>query len=123
MEDSLEAKFTHLPESLAGLRELASNLWWSWHPEAQDLFRRLDLPAWRETGHNPVKLLNILPLQILEAAAADPQYLRHYDSVLARFRHDLETRACWFTANITDSECLPIAFFSLEYGLHHSLPF
>jgi starch phosphorylase len=123
MEDSLKEKFSHLPERLAGLGELASNLWWSWRPEARELFKMLDLSAWRETGHNPVKLLEVLPLQILEAAAVNPQYLSHYDSVLARFRQDLENRVCWFTANITDTECLPIAFFSLEYGLHHSLPF
>jgi starch phosphorylase len=123
MEDSLKDKFPHLPESLAGLGDLASNLWWSWQPEARELFRMLDLPAWRETGHNPVKILEMLPSQVLEAAAGNPQYLRHYDSVLTRFRQDLENRVCWFTANITDTECAPIAYFSLEYGLHHSLPF
>ena len=123
MEDSLKDKFPHLPERLAGLGELASNLWWSWHPEARELFRMLDLLAWRETGHNPVKLLEALPAQTFTAAAGDPEYLRHYDSVLAQFRQDLEDRVCWFRANITDTECAPIAYFSLEYGLHHSLPF
>ena len=123
MEDSLREKFPHLPERLAGLGELASNLWWSWHPEARNLFMMLDLLAWRETGHNPVKLLQALSPQTLEAAAGDPEYLRHYDPVLAQFRQDLENRVCWFTANISDTECAPIAYFSLEYGLHHSLPF
>ena len=88
MEDSLKDKFPHLPERLAGLGELASNLWWSWHPEARNLFTMLDLLAWRETGHNPVKLLEALPAQTLEAAAVNPQYLRHYDPVLAQFRRD-----------------------------------
>ena len=123
MEDGLKEKFPQLPERLAGLGELASNLWWSWHPEARNLFTMLDLLAWRETGHNPVKLLQALSAQTLEAVAGDPEYLRHYDSVLAQFRRDLEDRVCWFTANITDTECAPIAYFSLEYGLHHSLPF
>lgn len=123
MEDSLKDKFPHLPSRLAGLGELAANLWWSWHNEARELFRRLDLPAWRETGHNPVKLLQVLTPAILEAAAGDPQYLRLFDSVLARFRQDLENQVCWFTANITDTACEPIAYFSLEYGLHRSLPF
>jgi starch phosphorylase len=123
MEDSLKDKFPHLPARLAGLGELASNLWWSWHPEARNLFKMLDLLAWIETGHNPVKLLEVLSAQTLTAAAGDLRYLRHYDPVLARFRQDLENRVCWFTANITDTECAPIAYFSLEYGLHHSLPF
>ncbi|HZE21590.1 MAG TPA: alpha-glucan family phosphorylase, partial [Desulfobaccales bacterium] len=72
---------------------------------------------------NPVKLLKVLPAETLNAAAADPEYLRHYDTILARFRRDLENEVCWFTANITDTECEPIAYFSLEYGLHRSLPF
>jgi len=121
--DSLEERFPHLPERLKGLGELAFNLWWSWHPEARMLYKMLDRPAWKDTRHNPVKLLTVLPPQILQAAAADPEYLRHYDAVLARFRLDLGNRECWFKANITDAECEPIAYFSLEYGLHHSLPF
>jgi starch phosphorylase len=35
----------------------------------------------------------------------------------------METKRCWFAEKIADPECLPIAFFSAEYGLHHSLPF
>jgi starch phosphorylase len=123
MEDSLKEKFPHLPERLAGLGELSFNLWWSWHPEARMLFKVLDRPAWTETRHNPVKLLEVLPPQVLSTAAGDPEYLRHYDPIMARFRQELENRVCWFTANITDTECEPIAYFSLEYGLHHSLPF
>ncbi len=74
MEDSLKDKFPHLPERLVGLGELASNLWWSWHPEARNLFRMLDLLAWRETGHNPVKLLEALPAITLEIAACEQKY-------------------------------------------------
>ena len=121
--DSLKDRFPNLPERLAGLGEIAFNLWWSWHPEARMLYKMLDRPAWKDTGHNPVKLLEVLPPEILTAAAADPGYLRHYDTVLAKFRREVENRVCWFTANVTEAECPPIAYFSLEYGLHYSLPF
>ena len=47
-----------LPGRIAGLNELAFNLWWSWHPEARDLFKSLDRPLWKATFHNPVQLLN-----------------------------------------------------------------
>ena len=121
--DDFQSRSPQLPERIAGLGELAYNLWWSWHPEARMLFKRLDRGGWKATGHNPVKLLKVLPQKTLEAAAGDAEYLRHYDAVLATFRRQTQTQVCWFTENIIPGECLPIAYFSLEYGLHHSLPF
>jgi starch phosphorylase len=93
-EDSQKSVF-HLPERLAGLGDLAFNLWWSWHPEARMLFKTLDRQLWKESVHNPVKLLKNLPKEILEAAASDPEYLRHYGAVLSRFRHYVNTRGQW----------------------------
>ncbi len=121
--DEIQARFPHLPERLAGLGELAFNLWWTWHPAARMLYKRLDRPAWKDTGHNPVKLLEVLPPEILTAAAQDPEYLRYYEEVLARFKAEMEATVCWFTESVTPAASYPIAYFSLEYGLHHSLPF
>jgi starch phosphorylase len=42
-----------LPPALKPLRELAFNLWWTWHPDALDLFRRLDQDAWKASRNNP----------------------------------------------------------------------
>ena len=36
---------------------LANNLWWSWHPECDQLFRDIDPIRWRQLDHNPVALL------------------------------------------------------------------
>jgi starch phosphorylase len=119
----LKEQFPNLPERITGLGELAYNLWWGWHPAAWKLFQRLAPSVWTETDHNPVKLLKMLPQSILSAAAGDPVYLRRYDAVLAEFRRKVETQVCWFTENIIPTACLPIAYFSLEYGLHRSLPF
>ena len=49
--------FPDLPEALQPLLELAKNLWWVWHPDAVELFRRLDRQLWEQVHHNPVKLL------------------------------------------------------------------
>jgi starch phosphorylase len=121
--DDLKDEFPHLPERIADLGKLAYNLWWSWHPAARMLFKRLDRLAWKASGHNPVKLLKELPQKSLDAAASDPEYLGHYDAVLAEFRRQMQPQVCWFRENITATECFPIAYFSLEYGLHRSLPF
>lgn len=115
--------FPNLPERLRDLAPLAYNLWWSWHPEARMLFKRLDRQRWKQSIHNPVKLLKNLPGEALAAAVADPDYLRHYDAVLSRFNHYLAHRGEWFQDHVADPESLPIAYFSAEYGLHHSLPF
>jgi starch phosphorylase len=33
--DTIKDRFPHLPDRIAGLGELAYNLWWSWHPAAR----------------------------------------------------------------------------------------
>ncbi len=121
--DTIKDRFPHLPDSIAGLGELAYNLWWSWHPAARMLFKMLDRPAWKESRHNPVKMLRELPEKSFEVATGDPEYLHHYETVLARFYKEMETKGGWFSENITDPECLLIAYFSAEYGLQRSLPF
>jgi glycogen phosphorylase len=121
--DDFKDRFSHLPERIGGLGQLATNLWWSWHPAARMLFKRLDREAWKNTLHNPVKLLEVLPRETLDKAATDSDYLQHYDRVMAQFRQEMAAQVCWFTENVTDVPCLPIAYFSLEYGLHRSLPF
>jgi starch phosphorylase len=121
--EKVERKIFDLPPRLAGLGDLAYNLWWSWHPEARMLYKMLDRQVWKESIHNPVKTLKDLPGEVLESAANNPEYLRHYDAVLARFRHYMNTRGEWFWENISDMESLRIAYFSAEFGLHRSLPF
>src|SRR5947207_3097227 len=46
-----------LPERVARLSDLAGDLWWSWHPEARAVFRRIDYGIWRTTAHNPERML------------------------------------------------------------------
>ncbi|KPJ60869.1 MAG: alpha-glucan phosphorylase [Latescibacteria bacterium DG_63] len=115
--------FPNLPERLRGMEELVGNLWWSWHPEARMIFKMLDRQAWKESGHNPVKMLLEIPRQALEAAAGDPAFLHHYDVVLADFRQYLEKERPWPDRNRVAPDTHTIAYFSAEYGLHHSLPF
>jgi starch phosphorylase len=115
--------FPNLPQQLSGLEELAANLWWSWHPAARVLFKMVDRQVWKESGHNPARVLKELPREALEAAARDPEYLRHYDAVLAEFRNYINAKEGYFAENIIDPKHYPIAYFSAEYGLHHSLPF
>ena len=36
-----------LPDNLKKLGDLATNFWFSWNPDARDLFREIDLELWR----------------------------------------------------------------------------
>ncbi len=112
-----------LPERISGLKELAYNLWWSWHPEGRGLFKLLNRKGWYLSNHNPVKMLNRMEPAALEAASRDPHFLRHYDAVMARFESYTDISSGWFCANVADPKKYSIAYFSAEYGLHHALPF
>jgi starch phosphorylase len=112
-----------IPERIAGLSDLAFNMWWSWHPEARELFKMLKRAAWKLSVHNPVGMLRSLDGQALQNAAGDAKFLRHYDAVLSRFSEDITPGGGWFYDNIRGAGLPPVAFFSAEYGLHHSLPF
>ncbi|HID29275.1 MAG TPA: alpha-glucan family phosphorylase [Desulfobacterales bacterium] len=118
-----ETLFPNLPKRIKGLEAIAENLWWSWHPAARMLFKRLDRRAWKESLHNPDKMLRELPKEILESAATDPEYLTEYDTVLSQFQSGIERRGCRYLENTTDPDIHAIAYFSAEYGLHHSIPF
>ncbi|NTW92556.1 MAG: glycosyltransferase family 1 protein, partial [Methanoregulaceae archaeon] len=124
MQDDLipRPKFSHIPGRINGLVDLAYNLWWSWHPEARILFKQINQQAWKESIHNPVKMLQMIPERFLQRVAENPEYLRRYDISMYRFRRYMTTQNGWFSEAHPSSRTLTIAYFSAEYGLHHSLP-
>jgi glycogen phosphorylase len=115
-------RFTHIPPRLSGLADLAYNLWWSWHPEARILFKQVNQLAWKASIHNPVRLLRDTPQEFFLAAEKNEEYLRRYDIIMNRFRRYMNATTGWFREEYPDSRALTIAYFSAEYGLHHSLP-
>src|SRR3954467_11923348 len=46
-----------LPPTLAALRELSWNYWWSWSPDGSEIFRDLDPNLWAQCEQNPRLLL------------------------------------------------------------------
>ncbi|MBN1313576.1 MAG: alpha-glucan family phosphorylase [Anaerolineae bacterium] len=111
-----------LPPRIERLRELAYNLWWSWHEEAQDLYCALDPLLWEETEHNPVALLRRIDTDKLEAAVTDVAYLANYDKVFRTFDFYMGESDTWFATTYPDIKTHTIAYFSTEFGLHESLP-
>jgi len=111
-----------VPERIGRLEELANNLWWSWHTQGRELFRVLDYPLWRLSGHNPVKQLREINPDRLAAAAADPAFLSLYDSVMAAFDADMPDQNRWFFTKYRNALPGPVAYLSMEFAIHNSLP-
>lgn len=111
-----------LPDRISRLEELAHDVWWSWTPEARHLFRTLDYPLWRQTAHNPVLMLKLIPPEPLQRAAANAEWTASYDRVMARLDDVRSARNTWCEAECGELASRSIAYFSAEFALHQSLP-
>lgn len=111
-----------LPERIGRLGELANNLWWAWHAKAHELFRDLDYTLFRLSDHNPVKMLRDIDPEKLQKAANDPVFLALYNSVITAFDADMSAKYTWFAAHHYNLLEGPVAYFSMEFAFHHSLP-
>lgn len=104
---------SHIPAEVEKLSELARNIWWSWNYEAVELFRDLDPALWKEVGRNPVLLLEHMSYAKLGALTNDKVILKRMNDVYAKFRNYMDVKP--------DDKRPSVAYFSMEYGLHHSL--
>src|SRR5579859_1659227 len=116
--------FPIMPSRISRLHELAYNLWWSWHPEARALYSTLDPTLWDKAEHNPVRFLSEVAPKRLEEAAAQADYLQHYDNILKDFDAYMhpQTDETWFSRTYPALLHRTIAYFSAEFGLHEALP-
>jgi starch phosphorylase len=104
----------------AALEALAANFAFSWHPNARDLFARLDPETWERVERNPRALLAELPDEALARAADDPGFRVALEEARAEIGAELE-RETWWERHGRDGDFL-VAYFSTEFGLDESLP-
>ena len=104
---------SHIPAELACLSEMARNIWWSWTPEAREMFKSLNPTLWKECGLNPVLLLERLSYETLEELAKDEAVLARINSVYKMFREYMDVKP--------NAERPSVAYFCMEYGLTHVL--
>lgn len=102
-----------VPERLSSIKELACNLWWSWNNDAEALFRRVDPSLWEACEHNPRILIGRVDYKRLKVLSEDGEFLAELDSVYKRFS-DYINRP--YSGNTP-----AIAYFSMEFGIHHCL--
>lgn len=116
--------FTVLPDTppeLKNLVDLAYNLYFSWNPDAMELFKNMDPELWEASQFNPVRLLCMIPQEKLETLAKDQAFLVELASVYDRFTNYLEGTT-WFERQYERHEKPIMAYFSAEFGLNSCLP-
>ncbi|WP_396927882.1 glycosyltransferase family 1 protein [Mycolicibacterium sp.] len=111
----------HLPERLAALGRLSTNLRWSWDKPTQDLFASIDPRLWLQTGQDPVALLGAVAPARLDELAEDEQFLAVLDQLAADL-DDYLSRPMWYQEQDPRSMPTGIAYFSMEFGVAEVLP-
>jgi starch phosphorylase len=104
---------SRIPEELKELEELAHNIWWAWNYEATNLFKSLNPELWSKADHNPVRLLELLSYDQLEALSKDKSIIAEMNKVYAKFREYMDVEP--------DKSRASVAYFCMEYGLSHVL--
>lgn len=111
-----------LPKKLARLGELAYNLWWTWQPEATRLYSQLDRAMWERLNHNPIRMLREIKRARLNEILKDKDYMNSYKRVFEAFDSYAAQRDTWTHRTQPELASNPIAYFSMEFGLHEILP-
>ena len=114
MELQLYNVAPRIPGELAFLEKLADNIWWCWHQSAIELFMRIDPNLWREVGGNAKMFLRTVSGKRLDELVRDSGFLRNVRSVQSEFERQTE--------NALPPSKRKVAYFSLEYGIHESIP-
>ncbi len=103
-----------IPESITKLHELAYNFWWSWNPDAKELFAEIDGDMWVETNNNPVLLIKKLSQDQLRRIADDPGFTGRLNAVYEKFKSYMSGGKAPAELEGTKGT---IAYFCAEFGL------
>ncbi len=101
---------------------LARNLWWSWHAEVINLFRDLDPIRWRQLDHNPIALLSEFTPERLEMRASELVLYSRINQAYRRLKEYVGEIPPWGRTHAGVLGSKPVAYFSLEFGVHESVP-
>jgi starch phosphorylase len=102
-----------------GLHSLSKNLWWTWHPEAQYIFRELSPRLWEKANHSAPWVMTDISEQELRARLGDRDFARRVSVVLKDFSDYMNRKDTW--SSVKAKMKGPVAYFSAEFGLHESV--
>ena len=116
---SIPAAAFPLPPRLEGLRRLAYNLYWAWHPHTRGLWSMIDRTAWTRY-RNPIPVISGSTdwSRLLD----DAKFLAEYHDTLAEFDGYMANGSDhWFQQKYGAALPGPIAYFCAEYGFQEAL--
>jgi glycogen phosphorylase len=108
-----------IPPPLAALPDLASNLHWSWDPEATRLFARI-WPGWRPGYAHPAEMVRTTSADRLNELANDAGIINDVGAVSRRLQTAIKG-STWFGGR-EGSPLRLVAYFSPEFGLSEAVP-
>ncbi|MFO8022671.1 MAG: alpha-glucan family phosphorylase [Perlabentimonas sp.] len=103
----------NIPEKLTALDELSKNIWWSWNPDAIDLFKTIDDEQWSECEQNPILFLDKISYNRFQELENDQEFVDKLNKVYEHFKAYMKEKS--------GRKGPKVAYFSMEYGLHQSL--
>ena len=83
------------------LRQMSRNLWWTWSPDAQEIFAELSPLVWTSSNHNAISVLNSLSHQELKARLMEKDFAKRAADVLVQFREYLTRDRTWCSGGNT----------------------
>jgi starch phosphorylase len=101
---------------------IARNLWWSWDDESASLFRDLEPVLWLRCDHNPIALLQRIPVDQLEVRVSQLALHGRINQAYRRLQEYLTSKDTWGARHASVLGARPVAYFSAEFGLHESIP-
>lgn len=104
------------------LRVLATNLWWTWHPEVISIFTDLSPHLWRRVDHNPIAFLNQMSPDEVERRASELVLHSRINYAFRRLDDYMKKENAWGVMHGGNLNARPVVYFSAEFGLHESLP-
>lgn len=102
------------------LKNLGSNLWWSWDQRLGGVLDRIDSNLWEHVRHNPTAFLSDVTPERLEGAA--PAVIAEVIAIEDSLAAYLAEPRTWAASHCRGVASAAIAYFSPEFCIHESLP-